>query len=286
MIDLHVHSKYSDGSSSVEDILIKSKLIGITHISFTDHDTTKGLDEAFRLSDDYDIEVIPGIELSCYDYKRKKRAHVLGYFIDYKNNVFDLFCHKLNMERNENSLKMIKIIQEAGYKITLNEVEEIAKGGTGIYKQHIMHALINKGYATEVISELHKKLFSRPGKDRPAGIAYMETKYPDVIDGINAIIHSKGIPVLAHPALSGITDAIPEYAEAGLQGVEVKHCKHNPEDEKIISKIADKFNLIKTGGSDFHGFYGEQCEKLGSFDPGIEAVNKLKEKKNKLLVPK
>jgi phosphoribosyl 1,2-cyclic phosphate 1,2-diphosphodiesterase len=188
------------------------------------------------------------------------------------------------MERNENSLKMIKIIQDAGYNITRKEVEEIANGGTGIYKQHIMHALINKGYAVEVLSELHKKLFSRPGKDKPAGIAYMETKYPDVLDGINAIIQSNGIPVLAHPALSGITDAIPEYVKAGLQGIEVKHCKHNTEDERIITNFADKFNLIKTGGSDFHGFYGDPCEKLGFFDPGMEAVNKLKEKKNSLLI--
>ena len=286
MIDLHVHTKYSDGSSSVEDIFIKSKLIGITHISFTDHDTTMGLDEALRLSKDYEIEAIPGIELSCYDYKRNKRAHILGYFIEYRNNVFELFCHKLNKERHENSLKMIKIIQEAGYNITEEEVEEIAKDGTGIYKQHIMHALINNGYAVEVISDLYKKLFSGPGKDNPAGIAYMELKYPDVFDGIKAIIHANGIPVLAHPALSGIMDVIPEYVEAGLQGVEVKHCKHNATDERVIVNIADKLSLIKTGGSDFHGFYGEACEKLGSFDPGIESVNKLKEKKSKHLVSK
>ena len=286
MIDLHVHTNFSDGSLSVKDILIKSKLIGITHIGFTDHDTTKGLSETIKQSERYEIEAIPGIELSCFDYNWNKKAHILGYFIDYKNNIFDLFCYKLNRERHENSFKMIKIIQEAGYKITLKEVEEIAKDGTGIYKQHIMHALINKGYASEVISELYYKLFSKPSLDRSAGIAFMELTYPDVHEGINAIIQANGIPVLAHPALSGITDTIPDYVESGLLGVEVKHCKQSLEDEKIISDIARQYNLIKTGGSDFHGFYGETCEKLGFFDTGIEAVDRLKDKKKKLLLIK
>ncbi|WP_088835146.1 hypothetical protein [Paenibacillus tyrfis] len=148
-----------------------------------------------------------------------------------------------------------------------------------MYKQHIMHALIDKKYCREIYSPLYKKLFNSGENGRPVGRAYVPIEYVDAADAIRAIRAAGGVPVLAHPGQFGNFEAVPEWVEVGLEGIEVKHPLHSKEDEERAEALGRLYGLVGTGGSDFHGFYGHALHMLGGWNPGIECVDQLRERK-------
>lgn len=268
MIDLHCHSNISDGSCSLTELIQLAKLKGITHLAITDHDTTKGIQESIAIGREVGVEIIPGLEISAYDYKRDRKAHILGYFIEPGHEAITKLCDPLVQERHENSFKMTETIRQAGYDISWDEVLAYAQAGTGVYKQHIMQVLIDKGYTNEIYGDLYDKLFGKDG-----GIAYFPLRYINAIDAIQAIKAADGLAVLAHPGQYNNFAAIDEWINVGLDGIEVIHPLHTPDDEKLAISYAKKYNLIETGGSDFHGSYGPF--QLGSKDAGLDRLNML-----------
>lgn len=279
IVDLHCHTKISDNSYTTEEVIELAKQAGVTHLAITNHDTTTGLREAVQLGEQYGVEIIPGIEISAYDFKRGRRAHILGFYVEPDHPAVESLCGPLRIARHEACRTMVSRIQDAGYAIDWEQVEAYAQGGTGVYKQHIMHALIDAGYTDAIYSPLYKKLFARGGNGQQPGVAYVPLTYVDAADAIRTILAAGGIPVLAHPGQMDNYDAVPEWAEAGLQGIEVKHPDHSAMDEARARALAHEFGLIMTGGSDFHGFYGDKAHPLGSQNPGIESVEALKAKK-------
>ncbi|WP_419152660.1 PHP domain-containing protein [Aeribacillus alveayuensis] len=280
MIDLHCHSKISDGTLTLFELIFLAKEKGITHLAITDHDTTKGIKEAQNIGEQLGVTIIPGIEISAYDFIRQRRAHILGFFVTPEHEAIEKLCAPLLKKRHQVSYEMTQKIIQEGYKITWEEVERYAEGGTGVYKQHIMHALIDKGYTDKIYGDLYKKLFSKGGEGVSPGIAHIPLQYVDVKKAILAIREAGGIPVLAHPKQFDNFDAIAEWVEMGLDGIEVVHPLHRPEDEELAKYYADKFDLIETGGSDFHGFYGDS--ELGSKNAGIDRYEKLLERYRRL----
>jgi predicted metal-dependent phosphoesterase TrpH len=273
MIELHCHTKISDGSLDIKETVELASKKGIKYLAITDHDTTLGIDEAMYYGKKYDVEIIPGIEISGYDFENNKKAHILGYHINYKDNYLNDFCKELRSRRFEAAGKMIDIIKNSGYDLSFNKVEKYAEGSTGIFKQHIMHVLIDKGYTDKIYSILYYHLFS--SNPRTRGIAYTPLEYIDVLEAVIAIKKANGIAVLAHPALSDCYDTIPKLIKSGLDGLEVKHPHQKHHEEKRLCSIAYYYDLIITGGSDYHGFYGHLDEELGMCNPGIEIIYKL-----------
>ncbi|MFD1735184.1 PHP domain-containing protein [Bacillus salitolerans] len=284
MIDLHCHTKISDNSMTTEEVLKIAAARGVTHLAITDHDTTIGLREAERLGRVYGVEVIPGIEISAYDHRRKSRAHILGFFVTQGHEAIDKLCGSLREERHQTSFQMVQQIMAAGYNITWEEVIEYASGGTGVYKQHIMHALLDKGYTDRIYGELYKTLFYRGSETRAPGIAFVPITYVDVKNAILAIKDAGGIPVLAHPGQFNSFDAVEEWVEAGLEGIEVEHPLHSHEDKTKALELADRLNLVKTGGSDFHGFYSDADTSIGDYVTKVEWYEELKKRKTRLEV--
>ncbi|WP_209124173.1 PHP domain-containing protein [Alkalihalobacillus sp. BA299] len=284
MIDLHCHTKISDNSFTVEEVITLAKENGVTHLAITDHDTTIGLEDALQRGQQIGIEIIPGIEISAYDYKRERRAHILGFYITPGHPAIEELCQPMIERRHQASMNMVEKIRLAGYEITWEEVEEIATGGTGVYKQHIMHVLLNKGYTDRIYGDLYKKLFARESEIQPKGIAFEAIEYINVIDAIQAIRAAGGVPVLAHPGQFNNYEAVQEWVKVGLEGIEVKHPLHGLEDEQKASQLAEKYHLIPTGGSDFHGFYGEKETVLGSKSIGLTSVEKLKQRRQSIKV--
>lgn len=279
MIDLHVHTKISDSSLAAYDTLKLAKEKGITHIAVTDHDTTRGLKEAVQMGRQMGVSVIPGIEISAYDYKRKGRAHILGLYVEPGHPSLELLCRPLTEERCRASFEMVKRIKAAGYDIKWEEVEKYAEGGTGVYKQHIMHALLDKGYCEAIYGELYKKLFKRGSGPGNSGIAHMPIKYIDAVEAIKAVREAGGIAVLAHPGQLNNFEAVEDWVSLGLEGIEAFHDSHSKEDVERCWRLAEMHNLIVTGGSDFHGFYGEKPVELGCRELGIESVEALRDRK-------
>jgi len=283
MIDLHVHTKNSDSSLTVEEIFIMSIFRGITHISITDHDTMQGLSEAIALGDRYGVKVIPGIEISAYDFIRDKRAHILGYYTKPQHPALDRICSDLVERRCRASHAMVQRLTDAGYDIVWDEVEKYARGGTGVYKQHIMHALLDKGYCDRIYSKLYYRLFKRGNSVDTPGLAFVPMQYVDAVDAIDAVKQAGGVAVLAHPGQFDNYDAIDEWVANGLDGIEAYHHSHGPEEIKKSLDYADRYDLVATGGSDFHGFYGEYAVELGCPEISTECIDKLEKRAQNIM---
>ncbi|MGM7719248.1 PHP domain-containing protein [Metabacillus sp. Hm71] len=281
MIDLHCHTNISDNSYSFEEVIRLAKLNGVKHLAITDHDTTKGLFQAMEIGESLGVEIIPGIEISAYDYERNRRAHILGLYITPGHASIDELCSPLVAKRHEASWQMVSRIQEAGYDITWEEVLEFCKEGTGVYKQHIMHALLKKGYTDRIYGDLYNKLFKRGDSPNDRGLAFISIEYIDVMDAIRVIREAGGLPILAHPGQFDNFSAVEDWVQAGLEGIEVLHPLHDKEAEKKARALAEKWDLIQTGGSDFHGFYGESSAvSIGAKSIGLEHFTKLLERRN------
>ncbi|HEX9058641.1 MAG TPA: PHP domain-containing protein, partial [Clostridia bacterium] len=274
MIDLHIHTKVSDGSMTIDEILEIAKDKGITHIAVTDHDTTKGVEYAVKAGERAGVTVIPGIEISAYDFKRNKRAHILGYFINPGCPSLESICTDLTERRCTASKVMAGKIIDAGYDITWEEIERYA-GDSGVYKQHIMHALMDKGYCESIYSKLYKDLFKRGSSPETQGTAFIPLKYADAEEAIKAIRDSGGVAVLAHPGQLCNFDAVEDWVKLGLKGIEAYHQSHSSEETQKALQYAEKFGLVVTGGSDFHGFYGEFPVQLGIADISASDINEL-----------
>lgn len=264
--DLHIHTTYSDGSYSNEEVIKMAKEKGLTHIAITNHDTTRGLDEALELGEKYGIKVIPGVEISSYDYDRKRRVHILGYNISLEGKNINKLCSKTLVKRNSNTLKQAAILIEEGYDISLANLSKACETSKVLYKQHIMEELINKHYCDSIYCELYYRLFKNNG------VCAMDIEYVDAKDAVKAIVADGGIPVLAHPGEFDSYDIIESLVQCGLKGIEINHPKNTTDDVKKIKEYAEKFNLFLTGGTDYHGKYGDKDIELGDVQSPEEAL--------------
>ena len=264
--DLHIHTDISDGSYTTEEIIKMAKEKNLTHIAITNHDTVKGLNQAINLGKKYNVKVIPGIEISAYDFENNRKVHILGYNFDLKGTHITKLCDPTLKARDENSRWQIKTLMENGFDIDLKSVEEKSKNSTAIYKQHIMHVLIEKDYTSEIYSDLYRRIFKNNG------ICAKDIKYVDACDAVKAIKKDGGFAVLAHPGQLNSYDIIPQLVESGLDGLEINHHDHTDEDKNKIMKYAEEYKLFLTGGTDFHGKYGTIKMELGNITAPEEVL--------------
>lgn len=248
--DLHVHSTISDGSDDFDVLLDQAQACAITHIAFTNHDTTVGLGEAHAKGATRNITVIGGIEISAYDTKRKRKVHVLGYGLADNSPAIAALCAPLLARREANSRWQLERLLEAGYEVNLELVEQLAHASTALYKQHIMAGLTTDPYGSEAYKTLYQGLF------KETGICVSDIEYVDARDAVRAICEDGGVPVLAHPGQLGSYPIVDELVECGLKGIEKYHPDHRLRDWALCATLAESHNLICTGGSDYHGVFG------------------------------
>ncbi|SHI00407.1 PHP domain-containing protein [Sporanaerobacter acetigenes] len=262
--DLHIHTTFSDGlltPEEVVDLAVKKELDGI---AITDHDTTLGIDRAIERSKIYkDIQVIPGIEFSCI--YTTEEIHILGYFIDYKSPDLIQLTYNLRLERMNRGYKILDKLNSLGINVTIDDVKKIS-GANNIGRPHIARALIKKGWVNSIDEAFDKYL--EIGK-----AAYVERYKLSIEDAIDIIHRCKGIAVIAHPGLIKDKNIIYYCIKIGVDGIETVHSKHSKKEIEFYTKLANKHNLIKTGGSDCHGqlingdyVLGKYCIDLDNLD--------------------
>lgn len=268
--DLHCHSECSDGSLRVEDILYYAKRIGLDYIALTDHDTLYGSKIALSLQGRFGIGVIPGVEISTRDYQRNRPVHMICYFPKDMDKL-QSFLNQTLTSRASTKLQMIEKIMSI-YPVTFEHIQRYSKKSQSIYECHIMQALADLGYTNVAIGPLMKQLISSKGS------CYVPNCYPDVHEALGIIKQVGGIAVMAHPGQFDSLELLEELAAAHtVQGVELNHPRNNEETRGKIETIALKYNLITTGGTDFHGEYAEKPYPLGSFPSPDQAVISLLE---------
>ena len=248
MIDLHMHSLYSDGTFSVSELVKRSKEKGIRILSLTDHDTVEGLSNATKECVENNIKFINGIEIST-EYKGKE-VHILGYFIDEKDESLIKFSNEMKQARINRNEKAIKILNNHGIKITKEDTFREAEGSI-ISRTHLARALITKGYVKDVKEAFDKYLGSN-------GLAYVPKSNLNPLDGIDIIKKSGGLSFLAHPKLIGLEEEdfirlVKDMKDNGLDGIETYYSLFSKDDMEYFEKTAKNFSLIRSAGSDFHG---------------------------------
>lgn len=274
--DLHCHTKLSDGTLGIEEIIALAAKRGVDTIAITDHDCLAGTVRAKIIGDRNGVKVVPGVELSAVDKRTGKNVHILAYLFDSPDRIEGL-CHNNSLARKRaGQIMMIKASQF--YSFPSDLAIKCATGSTNLFEQHIMHALMQCGYTNTIYGDVYDKLFN---KDNPSNI-YVQPKFADVFDVINEVKEAGGIAVLAHPALYDNFDILDDLVEAGLNGVEVWHPSCTAEQESQLIAYAKKNKLLMTGGSDFHGMYNNGVYSLGDYSTPTQQLNELLNYKTKI----
>lgn len=268
--DLHCHTKLSDGSEGIEDVISMAKRIGLDFVSITDHDTLKSYSRAQVLSQRYGVGIIRGVEFSTFDMERKRKVHILCY-LPLKPDRLEGICIRIGEQRKRAGNEMAKKVMKK-YPITPEAITKYSAGSTAIYKQHIIRALFDAGFTDRIYGDLYKKLF-----DSREGRCLVKMEYPNVFDVVELIHSAGGIAVFAHPTVYHSMDLVEEMVEKHLiDGIEIYHPRNSEEDSAYLLDLAQRNHLIITGGSDFHGMYSSGTgHHLGSKVTMQESLDKL-----------
>lgn len=243
-IDLHIHSRYSDGLLWPRDIVEYAAKRNVCAISITDHDTVAGVDDAIQYGKKSGIEVIPGIEISVSWENRE--LHFLGYYIDHHHSAIQSFGKMFEIARKQRAEKIVQCLNDLGFVISIDHVLEQA-GGSPIGRPHIAEALVEKNCVFSIREAFIKYL----GEGKPA---YVPKFIVPPAKAIDIIKQAGGLVFLAHPRTAKITESdIQTLADMGMHGIETIHTKHTNRDIAYLQEIAQKYNLLQSGGTDCHG---------------------------------
>ena len=249
MIDLHTHSNYSDGTDSPAELINKALAAGVTTIALTDHDSIAGISEAQSVLRS-GISLVPGAEISCQT-EDGISVHMLGLLFDLSNSELLVTMENTRENRHGRMQRIIERINEAGIEISMQDVlAELSEGAT-LGRPHLADALVKKG-VVKSRDEAFAEMLHNKSK------YYVAHYSPKPVDAIRLIKEAGGVAVIAHPMAShrGRTISFETFGDlinAGLDGIEVDHRDHSPDEKSALIKLATENNLVMTGASDYHG---------------------------------
>jgi predicted metal-dependent phosphoesterase TrpH len=263
-IDLHIHSTASDGSFTPAEILDHAQKLNLAAIAITDHDSIDGSREALRIGIPPSFNFLTGVEISAAHppfFPGPGSFHILGYNIHLDNRDLNQVLSKLQDARKNRNPSILKRLNKLGFQISLEEFDqEVSEGQLG--RPHIAYVMVKKGFVASIDEAFDKYL----GTDGPA---YVDKYRIECEQAINIIRAAGGVPVLAHPALLNIENdqeldaLLQNLMKMGLAGIEVYYPGHSPQQIRQYTELADKYGLLMTGGTDFHGTITPEI-KMGS----------------------
>lgn len=274
VIDLHTHTSYSDGTDTPAQLINKALAAGISIIGLTDHDSISGWQEAtdaLRTG----ISLVPGAEISCQTPDGIS-VHILGLLFDSNNSELMSTLEKTRENRHGRMGKIIARINEAGIDITMDDVLEQLSDGATLGRPHLADALVKKGIVASR-DEAFTQMLHNNSK------YYVSHYSPTPEAAIKLIKAAGGVSVIAHPMAShrGRTislDTFGSIIQAGLDGIEVDHRDHSPDEKSQLIKLANESNLVMTGASDYHG--NGKLNTLGEYTTKPEQWEKLESRSN------
>lgn len=252
-IDLHIHSCYSDGTCTPEELVDLACETGLSAIALTDHDTVNGVSAAITYGKSRGLLVLPGIELSCehtFPPAKKKEIHILGYNINHEDENLRSTLKNVVDERERRNHKMCENLAQAGFPITYEELSSRFPD-TVITRAHFARFLYEKGSVRSIDAAFRSILNQK-------GPYFVSRRYMTPEEGISLIKKAGGVPVLAHPLLyklsvTEIRNLLTELVSYGLEGIEAIYSRNHGNDEAFVRKLAKEYNLFITGGTDYHG---------------------------------
>ena len=265
LIDLHLHTYYSDGTFTPEQVAKAAEEMKLAAISLTDHDSIEGCDRLAKACDERNIEFIPGTELSV-DIEGNE-MHLLGYFLDTQNERLITETTKYQQNRTNRVHGLVDQLNELGIELDADDVFDLAKcKAPG--RPHVARALVKHGFCGSVDEAFSRFL-------RRGATAWVPKTNVDYREGIELIHQAGGLAVMAHPGLNKIDHLIPDLVKAGLDGLECWHTRHPKSTAKRYREMAERYGLIITGGSDCHGA-GLGHPLIGTVRVPYEILEKMK----------
>ena len=248
MIDLHTHSTVSDGSLSPGELIHLARKINLFAVALCDHDTTDGLDEAIETAAAINQTFVPGVELSA-NYK-KVTIHIVGLYVQHHNDTLQQALAHTRRMRDTRNPKIIDALRQLDVDISMAEVERQAVGNA-IGRPHIAALLQQKGVVSSTREAFDKYLGAN-------GLAHVPRERLEANEAIQVIRQAGGVPILAHPHQTGLDEPdldhfVGELTELGLLGIEVFYSGYKSSQSTAYTRIARRHNLVRSGGSDFHG---------------------------------
>jgi predicted metal-dependent phosphoesterase TrpH len=241
MIELHCHTTCSDGTLTPTQLVQAAVKAGVSALAITDHDTLSGWDEAIAAAKPYNLEIVPGVELSTVH--RDRSLHILGFYPN-ADQLKDPLSERIE-GRKRRAHEMVAKLAELGYPISLPQLGE----GVAPSRPHLARALVDAGYFQSM-----EKAFDRLlGDNQPAYVQYEKFS---ISEGIALLRDCGAVPVWAHPYLfrgGAVEEVLKELVEVGLVGIEVYHPSHTPKQTKNLEALCVEYGLLMTGGSDYHG---------------------------------
>lgn len=282
MFDLHCHTTFSDGASQPEDLIEAALNCGIQAIAITDHDNTEAFPVAQatweRLCAENPerfshIELIPGIEINTH--WQRYDIHVLGFFIDRQNPGLQTLIQQHRQARVEQMHGFVKQLStKAGLRIDFDDIAAVAKHSGSLGRPHIASALLQKGLVPSIGDAFQKYL-------SPQSSTYCRRETVRPHEAVEIIYESGGIPVIAHPGDTPHFDTlVVELMDYGLCGLEAYHRSHSPGLIEYHCSLAEKYGLIVTGGTDYHGVASGYANSLGRLKVPAQVLDRLKAARN------
>jgi 3',5'-nucleoside bisphosphate phosphatase len=239
-IDLHVHTLFSDGTLAPHEVVACAVDRGLNVLGITDHDTVEGVPEALAAAEGTPLRIVPGIEISAHLGDRE--LHILGYFLDPYDNDLLRTLAQLRQQRLDRAIQMVGKLQDLGFPLSWERVLDLAGEGV-VGRPHVARALQEAGY----VHSLQEAFDDYLSQERPA---YVPRHKMTPAQAIELIHKAGGVSVLAHPW--SILSTLPELVHSGLQGLEIYYPGYPPEITSELQRLAQRYHLACTGGSDFH----------------------------------
>jgi len=265
--DLHLHTFFSDGTFSPEELAGHGQRLGFAAMALTDHDSVEGCARMAAACGAAGIEFIAGTELTA-EYNDTE-LHLLGFFLDTQNEILLAKIAKFQAVRQNRIREMVARLNALNVPLQAESVFALASCKSP-GRPHVARALVKAG-----LCKSNDEAFERfLKKTRPAWVPKAKMS---ALEGVELIHQAGGLAVMAHPGLNRTDEIIPALVDAGLDGIECFHTKHSNKTSERYLAIADKFHLLVTGGSDCHGF-SKGKPLVGTVKLPYECVEKLKEK--------
>ncbi|MBE9048226.1 PHP domain-containing protein [Pleurocapsales cyanobacterium LEGE 10410] len=242
MLELHAHTTYSDGILTPQQLVERAANAGVKALAITDHDTLNGWSEAIAAAKLYDLEIVPGVELSTVHNGRS--LHILGYYP--QQNLIEATLAERLAGRKRRAKQMVDNLAAMGYPLELAHLDS----NMALGRPHLASAMVKAGYVNSTQEAFERFL----GEDRPAYVHYEKFS---IQEGIDLIRRCGGVPVWAHPYLfrgGKVEEVLPELLAAGLMGIEVYHPHHGNNKVNRLKELCQEYNLLMTGGTDYHGY--------------------------------
>ncbi len=271
MVELHCHTTASDGVLTPTELVERASGLGITHLAITDHDTTAAWEEACLAANRAGIEMVPGVEVSCYAQSRE--IHVLGYFFDPDHRPLQCLMSEMRQARELRMREMLQRLSEINVVVEFEEVARWSRGSIG--RPHLARALVERGLVKSFDDAFERYI----GRGKPGYVARRTLSPGQATEALKA---AGGVAVLAHPGLIKDMALVSDLLELGFDGLEARHPSHSSKEMKRFTRLARSRHLLATGGSDFHQPGSSTRPELGAMKIGSETVEALRQRSRQI----